>query len=185
MTGRGPDDGSPSVAPDGVDVAYQVLDATPIGPVLVAVADRGLVRTAFDAEGFDAVLDQLTEKVGPVVVETDDGTGEAVRQLREYFAGERTRFDLPLDLRLVKGFHEQVIRHLADIPYGRTESYGEVAAAVGNPRAMRAVGTACSRNPLPVVLPCHRVVRADGSVGGFMGGKDTTIKAALLALERS
>src|SRR5690606_33051107 len=107
----------------------------------------------------------------------------AARELDEYFEGRRRSFDLPLDLRLSTGFRREVVNHLPSIGYGRTESYAQVAAAAGHPRAVRAVGSACATNPLPVVVPCHRVVRSDGTLGGYLGGPEA--KTALLALEHA
>ena len=105
----------------------------------------------------------------------------AARQLEEYFAGRRTAFDLPLDLRLSAGFRRDVLTHLREIGYGTTASYAALAAAAGSPRAVRAVGTACATNPLPVVVPCHRVVRSDGALGSYVGG--VAAKRTLLDLE--
>ena len=166
---------------DGVlDVAYRTL-ATPVGELLLAGTDRGLVRVAYPAQGHDAALASLARTVSPRILHAPGRLDLASRQLEEYFAGRRTAFDLPLDLRLAAGFRRTVLAHLPAIPYGRTESYAQVAAAAGNPKAVRAAGTACARNPLPVVVPCHRGVRSDGSVGGYAGGPDA--KRALLALE--
>jgi methylated-DNA-[protein]-cysteine S-methyltransferase len=119
--------------------------------------------------------------VGPRILQARAGLEAAARQLDEYFARRRRRFDLPLDWRLSDGFRRRVLHHLGDIAYGSTASYAAVAAAVGHPRAARAVGTACATNPLPVVVPCHRVVRSDGSLGGYGGG--IPAKQALLQLE--
>ncbi|SDJ45705.1 methylated-DNA--[protein]-cysteine S-methyltransferase [Nonomuraea jiangxiensis] len=163
-----------------LDVAYRTLD-TPVGSLLLAATAQGLVRVAFDVQGHDAALRQLAGQVSPRVLLAPRRLDEVSRQLEEYFAGRRTRFEVPLDWRLSKGFRLGVLRHLRDIGYGRTESYAEVAVAAGSPRAVRAVGTACATNPLPVVVPCHRVVRSDGSAGGYAGGADA--KRALLALE--
>jgi methylated-DNA-[protein]-cysteine S-methyltransferase len=166
---------------DGVlDVAYRTL-ATPVGELLLAVTERGLVRVAYPVQGHDAVLASLAQTVSPRILHAPGRLDPASRQLEEYFAGRRTAFDLPLDLRLAGGFRRTVLAHLPAIPYGRTESYAQVAAAAGNPKAVRAAGTACARNPLPVVVPCHRVVRSDGTMGGYAGGLDA--KRALLALE--
>lgn len=165
-----------------LDIAYTTVD-TPIGSLLVAATDRGLVRVAFEREGHDAVLESLADQVSPRILRHEARLDEAVSQIEAYFAGTLRRFDLALDLRLVAGFRLEVVRHLSGIGYGRTESYAEVAAATGRPLAVRAVGTACGRNPLPVVVPCHRVVRSDGTFGGYLGG--TAAKHTLLALERS
>ena len=163
-----------------LDVAYRVVD-TPLGKLLLAATERGLVRVAYEREGHDAVLALLAERLSPRILEAPARLGEAARQVEEYFAGRRTSFDVPLDLSLSAGFRRTVLQHLSDIGYGRTESYAEVARAVGNPRAVRAVGSACATNPLPVVVPCHRVLRSDGSLGGYIGGLDA--KASLLRLE--
>jgi methylated-DNA-[protein]-cysteine S-methyltransferase len=166
---------------DGVlDVAYRTLD-TPVGRLLLAATGQGLVRVAFSVQDHDAVLRQLAGSISPRILNAPGRLDETSRQLEEYFTGQRTRFELPLDWRLSKGFRREVLTHLRDIGYGRTESYAQVAAAAGSPRAVRAVGTACATNPLPLVVPCHRVVRSDGSAGGYAGGPDA--KAALLALE--
>jgi methylated-DNA-[protein]-cysteine S-methyltransferase len=166
---------------DGVlDVAYRTI-ATPVGELLLASTGRGLIRVAFPSQGHDAVLASLAQTVSPRILRAPARLDEASRELEEYFAGRRRVFDLPLDLRLAAGFRRSVLAHLPAIPYGSTESYTQVAAAAGNPKAVRAVGTACARNPLPVVVPCHRVVRSDGSAGGYAGGPDA--KRTLLALE--
>lgn len=165
---------------DLVDVAYRVVDS-PVGALLLAATPQGLVRVAFELEGHDAVLQQLADTVGPRVLAAPARTDRVARELDEYFDGRRRAFDVPVDLRLVGGFRRSVVEHLAEIPYGTTASYGEVAVIAGNPRAVRAVGSACSHNPIPVVLPCHRVVRSDGTIGQYLGGTDA--KRALLALE--
>jgi methylated-DNA-[protein]-cysteine S-methyltransferase len=166
---------------DGVlDVAYRTI-ATPIGELLLAGTERGLVRVAFPRQGHDEVLASLAQTVSPRVLRAPGRLDQVSRQLDEYFDGRRTVFDLPLDFRLATGFRRAVLAHLPAIPYGRTESYAQVAAAAGNPKAVRAVGTACARNPLPVVVPCHRVVRSDGTAGGYAGGPDA--KRVLLTLE--
>ena len=163
-----------------LDVAYRTVD-TPVGTLLLAATERGLVRVAYPREGHDRVLDQLAGTVSPRVLHAPARLEVAARELEEYFAGRRSRFDLPLDLQLARGFRRAVLSRLTEIGYGRTASYAAVAAAAGNPRAVRAVGTACATNPLPVVVPCHRVVRSDGTVGQYAGGTDA--KKALLALE--
>jgi methylated-DNA-[protein]-cysteine S-methyltransferase len=166
---------------DGVlDVAYRTL-ATPVGELLLATTERGLVRIAFPVQGHDAVLESLAEIVSPRILRAPQRLDPVSRQLDEYFGGRRTEFDLPLDFRLASGFRRTVLAHLPAIPYGHTESYAQVAVASGNPKAVRAVGTACAKNPLPVVVPCHRVVRSDGTAGGYAGGPDA--KRTLLDLE--
>lgn len=166
---------------DGVlDVAYRTVD-TPVGSLLLAATGVGLVRVAYAVQDHDAVLAMLAESVSPRILRAPARLDDAARQLDEYFARRRTHFDVPVDLRLAGGFRRAVIEHLRDIDYGHRESYAAVAAAVGNPHAVRAVGTACARNPLPVVIPCHRVVRSDGSTGRYAGG--AAAKSTLLNLE--
>ncbi|MDT5103030.1 MAG: methylated-DNA-[protein]-cysteine S-methyltransferase [Mycobacterium sp.] len=165
---------------DLLDVGYRTLD-TPLGSLLLAATPAGLLRVAYASEGHDAVLAALAEKVSPRILRAPARLDAAVREIDEYFTGRRTQFDLPLDLRLADGFRRQVIEHLSEIGYGHRESYAAVAAAIGHPRAVRAVGSACARNPLPLVIPCHRVVRADGSIGQYVGGADA--KQTLLTLE--
>lgn len=163
-----------------LDVAYRTLD-TPIGPLLLAATEQGLVRVAFAVQDFDAVLTTLADRVSPRILRAPARLDDASRQLDEYLTGRRTAFDVPLDLRLAAGFRKAVLAHLPDIAYGSTESYAQVAAAAGSPKAVRAVGTACALNPLPLVVPCHRVVRSDGSFGGYAGGPD--VKERLLRME--
>ena len=165
-----------------VEVAYRTLD-TPLGPLLLAATAQGLVRVAFEREDFDAVLAALASRVSPRVLEAPRRLDEAAVELEEYFTGTRRRFDLPLDRALSTGFREKVQRVLPRIDYGSTRSYKEIAELVGSPRAVRAVGTACATNPLPIVVPCHRVLRTDGALGGYVGGLDA--KTALLTLERT
>jgi methylated-DNA-[protein]-cysteine S-methyltransferase len=170
-----------AAAREGVlDVAYRLVD-TPVGSLLLAATEQGLVRVAYQVQGHDAALAQLAAAVSPRILAAPARLDPAARQLEEYFAGRRTAFDLPLDLRLCTGFRRLVLSHLPQIPYGRTESYTQVATAAGSPRAVRAAGTACATNPLPIVLPCHRVLRLDGSVGRYAGGREA--KRTLLALE--
>jgi methylated-DNA-[protein]-cysteine S-methyltransferase len=165
---------------DLLDVAYRTLD-TAVGTLLLAATPVGLVRVAYDVEGHDAVLAALAERVSPRILRAPARLDVTARELDEYFAGTRRAFDVPLDRRLSSGFRAEVLAHLPEIGYGHTESYAQVAAAAGRAKAVRAVGTACATNPLPVVVPCHRVVRADGSWGGYVGGPDA--KRALLTLE--
>lgn len=165
-----------------LDVGYRTVDS-PVGALLLAATPAGLVRVAFDREGFDAVLESLAARLGPRVLHAPARLDEVARQLEQYFTGRRTAFDVPLDRALSTGFRGAVHAYLPRIAYGHTASYGEVAAALGSPRAVRAVGTACATNPLPVVVPCHRVLRSDGSVGGYRGGAEA--KTTLLALEHA
>ncbi|AUH69382.1 MULTISPECIES: methylated-DNA--[protein]-cysteine S-methyltransferase [Gordonia] len=164
-----------------LDVAYRTVE-TPIGPLLLAATEAGLVRIAFESEDFDAVLDVLAAKVSSRILRAPRRLDVVAAQLDEYFRGRRRQFDVALDFRLSSGFRQTVQRYLPHIGYGHTQSYREVAESVGNPGAVRAVGTACATNPLPVVVPCHRVLRADGSLGGYLGGVEA--KTALLTLER-
>ncbi|MEX5305138.1 methylated-DNA--[protein]-cysteine S-methyltransferase [Kocuria sp. CPCC 205258] len=163
-----------------LDVAYTTV-STPVGVLLLAATEEGLVRVAYAREDHEAVLQDLARRISPRVLHAPVRLAPAVRQLEEYFAGTRTGFDLPLDRSLSHGFRRLVQEHLPEIGYGRTESYGAVARSVGRPQAVRAVGTACATNPLPVVVPCHRVLRGDGGLGGYVGGLEA--KAALLELE--
>ena len=166
---------------DGLlDVAYTTIDS-PVGALLLAATPKGLVRVAFDVEDHDRVLGILSQRISPRVLRAPRRLDAAARELDEYFGRQRRAFDLPLDLSLSTGFRQLVQRHLPGIGYGQTRTYGQVAELVGNPRAVRAVGTACATNPLPLVVPCHRVLRADGTPGGYVGGPDA--KKALLRLE--
>jgi methylated-DNA-[protein]-cysteine S-methyltransferase len=163
-----------------LDVAYRTID-TPVGPLLLAATTRGLVRVAYEREHFDNVLDALATRVSPRILRAPRRLDEAAHQVEEYFAGRRTGFELALDHSLSSGFRQLVQQHLPHIAYGHTQTYKEVAAVVGNPKAVRAVGSACATNPLPVVVPCHRVLRTDGTLGGYIGGLEA--KSALLRLE--
>jgi methylated-DNA-[protein]-cysteine S-methyltransferase len=163
-----------------LDVAYRTLD-TPVGTLLLAATPAGVVRVAYPIEGHDEVLASLARRVSPRVLHAPARLDLAAFQLDEYFARERRQFDLPLDFQLARGFRRAVLDHLPEIAYGTTASYSSVAAAAGNPKAFRAVASACGTNPLPVVVPCHRVVRRDGSLAGYVGGLDA--KRDLLALE--
>ena len=166
---------------DGLlDVAYREVD-TPVGSLLLAATEQGLVRVAYQVQDHDRVLASLAEVVSPRILRAPARLDEVARELEEYFGGQRRRFDVPLDFRLAHGFRRSVLAHLPDIAYGQTESYAQVATAAGSPRAVRAVGTACALNPLPVVVPCHRVIRSDGSPGQYAGG--AAAKETLLQLE--
>ncbi len=165
-----------------LDVAYATVDS-PVGRLLLAATPKGLVRVAYDIEDHDRVLETLSERLSPRVLRAPRRLDAVARELDEYFGGQRQAFDLPLDLSLSEGFRQLVQRHLPDIRYGQTRTYGQVAKLVGNPRAVRAVGTACATNPLPLVVPCHRVLRADGTPGGYVGGLEA--KVTLLSLEGS
>ena len=163
-----------------LDVAYRTVDS-PVGTLLLAATDHGLVRVAYEREGHDQVLAGLADRISPRILRAPHRLDQIARQLAEYFAGRRRDFVLPLDFRLAHGFRRTVLGHLVLINYGHTETYAEVAAATGRARAVRAVGTACATNPMPVVVPCHRVLRSDGKLGGYIGGLEA--KAALLSLE--
>lgn len=161
---------------------YELID-TPIGQLLVAHTARGIVRIAFESDDVAQVLEQLESELHGPVVAAPGGLQGIAEQFNEYFAGQRREFDLELDYSLSGGFRQDVQKYLAEIPYGRTQSYQEVAESVGNPKAARAVGSACATNPIPIVLPCHRVVRTDGTLGGYGGGLH--VKQMLLDLEYS
>ena len=163
-----------------LDVAYTTIDS-PVGPLLLAATPKGLVRVAYEIEDHDRVLDTLAQRLSPRVLRAPRRLDPAARELDEYFGRQRRIFDLPLDLSLSRGFRQLVQRHLPEIGYGQTRTYKQVAELVGNPKAFRAVGTACATNPLPVVVPCHRVLRADGTPGGYVAGPG--VKQALLSLE--
>jgi len=166
---------------DLVDVAYTVADS-PIGPLLVAATPAGLVRLGFQTESHDHILDDLAQRVSPRVLEAPARLDEARRELDEYFEGHRDHFELPLDWQLSRGFRKTVLERLyEDIGYGHTVSYLELATMVGNPKASRAVGSAMATNPIPIVVPCHRVLRTGGNLGGYGGG--LPVKKRLLALE--
>jgi methylated-DNA-[protein]-cysteine S-methyltransferase len=157
-----------------VDVRFDVVDS-PIGDLHVAATDRGLCRISFWGDAWE---DELARRFGVRVLRSP--LDAVRRELDEYFEGRRQVFDLPLDLR-VAPFHADVLRELALVPYGSTETYGALARKVGRPRAARAVGTVMNRNPIPIVLPCHRVVGSNGSLTGYAGGLD--VKRRLLQLE--
>jgi methylated-DNA-[protein]-cysteine S-methyltransferase len=165
-----------------VDVAIGTADS-PIGRLTVAVTPRGLARVAFDDEGPDEVAEELARAISPRVLESSRATQEARRELEEYFDGRRTRFDLRLDRRLIRGIAREVLAATARVPFGRTTTYGEIAERIGSPRAARAVGNALGSNPIPIVIPCHRVLRAGGALGGYGGGAHR--KEELLRLEGS
>ena len=165
---------------DLLDVSYRTMES-PFGSLLLAATPEGLVRVAFDREDHDSVLERLATQISPRILRAPGRLDIVATQLDEYFAGRRREFDIPIDLQLAHGFRRTVLQHLRDIAYGTTASYAFVAVASGSPAAVRAVGSACAHNPLPVVVPCHRVVRSDGSIGQYLGG--TEMKHALLALE--
>jgi methylated-DNA-[protein]-cysteine S-methyltransferase len=165
-----------------LDVAYATLDS-PVGRLLVAVTPRGLVRIAYlDADGDeDTALLDLAARVSPRVLAAPARTDESRRELDEYFSGRRDRFEIPVDWRLTRGFGRRVLRATARIPFGAVSSYKDVAAKAGSPRGSRAAGNALGSNPIPIVVPCHRVLHADGGLGGYTGGLER--KRALLGVE--
>jgi methylated-DNA-[protein]-cysteine S-methyltransferase len=163
-----------------IDVAYATVDA-PVGELLVAGTSRGLVKIAFGGVPHEKVLVELSEDVSPRVIEAPARLDTVRRQLDEYFEGRRERFDLPLDWRLSQGFCRRVLRHTARIPFGEVSTYKNMAAAAGSPRGARAAGNALGANPIPIVVPCHRVLHSGGGIGGYGGGLDR--KLFLLQLE--
>ncbi|SDI34147.1 methylated-DNA-[protein]-cysteine S-methyltransferase [Sinosporangium album] len=163
-----------------VDVAYTTIDS-PVGTLLLAATPEGLVRVAYANEDHDRVLEALGRQLSPRILRAPKRLDEVAREIDEYFAKHRQVFDLTLDLSLSRGFRRLVQTHLPEIGYGQTRSYRDIAELVGNPKAVRAVGTACATNPLPIVVPCHRVLRTDGTLGGYIGGLEA--KTTLLNLE--
>ncbi len=163
-----------------LDVAYTTTDS-PFGTLLLATTPKGLVRIGLPNQDSEELLLDLAARVSPRVLEAPAQLDEARRELDLYFAGELTEFDLPLDWRLSKDFRRRVLRAIARIPYGQTRSYTQMATKAGNERAVRAAGTACGSNPLPLVVPCHRVLRSGGALGGYGGG--LPMKEGLLRLE--
>jgi methylated-DNA-[protein]-cysteine S-methyltransferase len=162
------------------DVSY-AFEPSPVGELLVAVTPRGLIRLAYNGEEADDVLSELARRVSPRVVEAPAALDRVRRELDEYFEGKRTSFDIPVDWRLHDGFGRRVLKATARIPFGKVLTYGEVAAKAGSPRGSRAAGNALGSNRIPIVVPCHRVVRAGGKIGGYTGGIER--KEYLLELE--
>ncbi len=168
---------------DGIlDVAYRTVDS-PVGSLLLAATGAGLVRVAFDSEDHDSVLQLLADRISPRILTAGSRLDTPARQLDEYFGGQRQIFDLPLDWQLSAGFRRAVLGHLPEIGYGHTASYAAVARLAGSPKAVRAAASACATNPLPVVVPCHRVIYSDGRPGRYRGGEQA--KRTLLTLEAS
>jgi methylated-DNA-[protein]-cysteine S-methyltransferase len=161
-----------------LDVAYATVDS-PLGELLVAATPRGLVRLSYGAEG--EVLEDLAGRLSPRILEAPARLDEVRRELDEYFDGRRSEFDLPIDWSLTRGFTGKVLRATARIDFGKTSTYAEVAGRAGSPRAVRAAGNALGANPIPVVVPCHRVLRTGGALGGYTGGVER--KEFLLRLE--
>jgi methylated-DNA-[protein]-cysteine S-methyltransferase len=165
-----------------LDVAYTTTDS-PFGPLLLATTQRGLVRVGMPNQDFDELLEELAARVSPRVLELPSQLDEARRQLDRYFQSDLREFELPLDWRLTTGFRRRVLRATNRIPYGQTRSYMQMAKTAGNERAVRAAGTALGSNPIPIVVPCHRVLRTGGGLGGYGGGLE--MKQSLLTLEGS
>jgi methylated-DNA-[protein]-cysteine S-methyltransferase len=163
-----------------LDVAYATVDA-PFGRMLVAVTPQGLVRTAFETEHADDVLEELASRISPRVLEAPARLDGVRRELDEYFEGRRTGFETTIDWRLSNGFLLRAREACLAIPYGEVRTYSELAVAAGSPHAVRAAGNAMARNPIPIVVPCHRVLRTGGSLGGYGGGIEC--KRWLLDLE--
>jgi methylated-DNA-[protein]-cysteine S-methyltransferase len=164
-----------------VDVAYATVE-TPLGTGLVAATPKGLVRVALPNQPIDEVLARLAKDVSPRVLEFPARLDEARRELDQYFQGRRDHFELPLDWRLSHpGFYRRVLRATARVPFGEVITYRDAAQRAGNPRASRAAGTALGSNPIPIVVPCHRVIRTGGEVGNYGGGPE--MKRFLLELE--
>lgn len=163
------------------DIVYAVLDS-PVGILVAATTAKGLVRLSYaEQSGVDPVLETLATRLSPRILEAPARLDRVRREIDEYFAGRRVAFDLPVDLSLVGAFTRRVLRATATIPFGQTSTYGAVAARAGAPRGARAAGNALGANPIPIVIPCHRVLRAGGAIGGYTGGLD--IKRTLLAVE--
>jgi methylated-DNA-[protein]-cysteine S-methyltransferase len=163
-----------------LDVAYATVDS-PFGPLLIAATPRGLVRVNLPTYDPGETLEELAARISPRVLEAPARLDDARRELDLYFEGKLTEFDLPIDWQLTDGFRKKVQRAINRIPYGQTRSYTEMARSAGNERAVRAAGTACGSNPIPIVVPCHRVLRSGGGLGGYGGG--LPMKEALLKLE--
>jgi methylated-DNA-[protein]-cysteine S-methyltransferase len=161
-----------------LDVAYATVDS-PFGPLLAARTPRGLVKLSLS--NHDQTLEELATQISPRLLEAPARLDEVRRQLDRYFEGRLHEFDLPLDWQLSRGFRRRALRAIGRIPYGRTRSYTEIARSAGNERAVRAAGTACGANPIPIVVPCHRVLRSGGALGGYGGG--LPMKKALLEME--
>lgn len=165
-----------------VEVAYTSMDS-PFGPVTLAATEAGLVRINLPAYDRDDFIARLSREISPAILESPARLDDARRQLDAYFEGRLQKFTVPLDWRLIHGFQEKVLRATYAVPYGHTLTYGEVAAEAGNPRAHRAAGTALGRNPIPLIVPCHRITRSGGIPGNYGGGPE--MKRALLRLEGS
>jgi methylated-DNA-[protein]-cysteine S-methyltransferase len=166
-----------------MDVAYATVD-TPVGQVIVAATERGLVRVALPGQAVEDVLTRLAKEISPRVIAYPRRLDEARRELDQYFAGKRQRFEVPLDWRLSHpGFYRRVLRATAKVPFGEVITYTDAAKRAGSPRAFRAAGSALGSNPIPIVVPCHRVVRSGGDLGNYGGGPE--MKRFLLELEHA
>jgi methylated-DNA-[protein]-cysteine S-methyltransferase len=163
-----------------LDLAYCTVDS-PLGPLLAAATPRGLVQLGYPNVPLDEQLERLAVRVSPRMLEAPARLDPVRRELEEYFDGARRSFDVPLDWRLSSGFVRRVLRSTARIPFGETRSYGQMAASAGSPRAFRAAGSALGANPIPIIVPCHRVLRSGGALGGYGGGLE--VKRRLLELE--
>ena len=163
-----------------IEVAYSSVDS-PVGTLMVAATDAGLVRLGLAGTDHGLMLEQLAGTIGPRVIETSARFDPLRRELEEYFGGRRRRFEHPLDWRLTSGFVRTVLERTAEIPFGSTRTYAEMATLAGSPRAFRAAGSALGANPIPILVPCHRVLRKGGGLGGYAGGLDT--KRTLLRIE--
>ncbi len=179
---RLPDISAAAAAAGLLDVAYATFDS-PVGTLLLAATPAGLARIAYvDHEGEEAVLQDISARISPRVLASPRRLDEPRRELDEYFAGSRREFAVALDWQLIRGFAQRILRATAAIPYGAVSSYGRVAAEAGSPRGSRAAGNALGSNPMPIVIPCHRVLHSGGGLGGYTGGVDR--KRTLLAIER-
>lgn len=163
-----------------LDVAHGTYDS-PLGPLTLIVTGRGLVRLSYPHEMVEAQIEEIAERISPRILAAPERTDPVRRQLDDYFAGRRHAFDVPIDWRLVRGFAGNVLRATARIPFGEVSTYRDVAAKAGSPNAYRAAGNALGSNPIPIVVPCHRVLHAGGGLGGYTGGLDR--KRYLLQLE--
>jgi methylated-DNA-[protein]-cysteine S-methyltransferase len=175
-----PELAAPAARAGLLDVAYATLDS-PVGTLLLASTPHGLVRLAYLDGQEEAVLEDLALRISPRVLAAPAQLDQPRRELDEYFAGRRTRFALALDWQLTRGFAQRVLQATAQIPYGSVSSYQGVAGAAGSPLGSRAAGNALGRNPLPIIVPCHRVLHADGRLGGYTGGVER--KRLLLSVE--
>jgi methylated-DNA-[protein]-cysteine S-methyltransferase len=169
-------------AEGAVDITYAEVES-PLGPLIAAQTGHGLVRIAYEewGGGLDVVLGDLADRVSPRIVQAPSKLDAVRRQLDEYFAGQRRDFDVPIDWSLSHGFTQRILQAIWAIPFGETSNYRDVAAAAGNVKATRAAGNACGKNPIPIVVPCHRVLRTGGGLGGYTGGVEK--KETLLTLE--